>query len=175
MSFNSISRIALTLIIFSSNITLLRAQLEPLTEAEVEQLKTFISVEEASQKPEEVEAFFMNYAKLNEVPKELANYTNVIVLGFGANSITEIPDFVFSLEKLQAIGFSHNQISIIPEGISSLTNLTSFRCWNNMITEVPDALLNLPNIQVIELKGNPIPKSEKSRLKKSYPNIKFLF
>jgi internalin A len=158
-----------------SNISTIHAQQKPLTEAEVEKLKTYNSIEEAMNNPKEVEAFFMNYAKLNEVPAEVAQFTNVIVLGFGANNIKEIPEFICNLENLQALGFSHNQISNIPDDIARLTNLTSFRCWNNLLTRVPNALLNLPNIQVIELKGNPIPKDEKSRLKKSYPNIKFLF
>lgn len=152
----------------------LNAQVKPLTDLEKEQLNTYKSIDEAIANPDSVQAFFLNYANLNTVPNEIKNFKNLIVLGLGVNNIKEIPDFIFDLTKLQELGLSHNQISKIPEDISKLKNLTSFKCWNNNISEVPDALLNLPNLRVVELKGNPIPKEEKKRLKKAYPNIEFV-
>lgn len=167
--------LALLVLLVCISFQSLSAQLKPLTEQEIEQLKTFNSLEKALENPDDVQAFFLNKAQLEVVPKEIESFKNMIVLGFGINKIKEIPGFIFNLENLQHLGFSHNQISEIPEGISKLKNLTSFKCWNNSIKEVPDALLNLPNIQIIELKGNPILKEEKTRIKKAYPNIKFLF
>jgi internalin A len=152
----------------------LNAQVKPLTDLEKEQLKTFKSIKEAMENPDSVQALFLNYTNLTEIPQEIEKFKNLIVLGFGVNNIKEIPDFIFNLTKLQELGLSHNQISKIPEEISRLKNLTSFKCWNNNISEVPDALLNLPNIKAIELKGNPIPKEEKKRIQKAHPNIEFV-
>ena len=153
----------------------INAQIKPLSGEDIEQLNAYKSVETALQNPTDVEALFLNHAKLNEIPEEVTQFKNMIVLGLGENSISEIPDFVFRLEKLQHLGCSHNNISFIPEGISGLKDLTTFKCWNNQISTVPVALLSLPNIQIIELKGNNIPKAEQKKLRKEYPNISFLF
>jgi Leucine-rich repeat (LRR) protein len=148
---------------------------KPLTDKEKEQLIIAKSIEEAMQEPDSVQALFINYAQQNSIPEEVEKCKNLIVLDLGVNNIKEIPLFIFDLTKLQELGLSHNKISRIPEEIFHLKNLTSIKCWNNSISEVPDELLNLPNIQEIELKGNPIPKEERKRLQKAYPNIKFLF
>ncbi len=158
-----------------ANFNTLNAQAKPLTDLEKEQLKTYTSLEKALENPDSVQALYLNYTKLNLVPVEIKKFKNLIILGLEINNIKEIPDFVFNLTKLQELGFSHNQISKIPDDIGHLKNLTSFKCWNNNITNVPNALLNLPNIRVIELKGNPIPKDEKKRILKEYPEIKILF
>ena len=162
----------MALILATQNIL---AQVKLYSELEIDQLKTFSSLETALVHPDSVFSLFLGYKKLTEVPIEITKFKNLIVLDFGENDIKEIPLFVFNLSKLQRLGFSHNDISVIPHDISKLKYLTSFKIWNNNITSVPDALLDLPNIQIIEVKGNPISKQEKERISKKYPVKKILF
>lgn len=153
----------------------LHAQFKPMTDAEKDRQKPYSSIEKAKLHPDSVIIMYLNYQKLNEVPKELALFKNMIGFDLGSNNLKEIPIFIFNLAKLREVGFSHNQISVIPAEISKLKNLISFKMWDNKITHIPDELLDLPNLQVIEFKNNPIPKEEKDRIKKKYPNKKILF
>ncbi len=153
----------------------LNAQTKFLSDMEFDQLKPYYSIEEALVNPDSVQVLYLIFAKLTTVPKEVVQFKNLIFLEMGHNNIKEIPDYVFKLKKLQYLGLSHNQISKIPDDISNLKDLTTIKCWNNNLTEIPDALLNLPNLKVLELKGNPIPKEEKKRILKEYPDIKIKF
>lgn len=161
-------------ILICCNFTL-NAQTRILSDIERDQLKCYYSIEESLVNPDSVQVLLLIYGKHTTVPKEVVQLKNLILLEMGHNNIKEIPSYIFKLTKLQSLGFSHNQISKIPDDISSLKDLTTIKCWNNNLTKMPDALLNLPNLRVVELNGNPIPKEEKKRILKKYPDINIQF
>lgn len=153
----------------------LNAQTKILSEIEIKQLKPYYSIENALVNPDSVQALYLIYAKLNTVPKEVAQLKNLVLLEIGHNNIKEIPAYIFKLKKLQTLGFSHNQVSLIPNEISNLKKITTLLCAKNNLTILPDAVSNLPNLKRIYLDGNPISKEEKKRILKKYPDIKITF
>jgi len=85
---------------------------------EVRDQHFYYDLETAIQHPENVLRLDLHYQQLNNVPKEIAQLTNLKELYLWNNSISDLPDFLFELPNLRKIDLSGNNISIIPTSIT---------------------------------------------------------
>jgi len=70
-------------------------------------------------------------------------------------SLTNIPEEIFSLGSLQELNLSHNQLpTTLPEGIGSLVQLQELDLRNNKLTTLPEWIGGLVQLRWLFLRGN---------------------
>lgn len=82
-------------------------------------------------------------------------------VSYGTHSndkLDHIPDEVLELTQLEKLYLSYNKIKEIPESITKLTNLTQLYLRNNEIKEIPESITKLTNLTYFELNSNQIEK-----------------
>ena len=95
---------------------------------------------------------------INEIPPQIENLSNLLVVLADCNNIKELPLELFKLKSLAMLSLSNNKISIIPNEIEQV-NIFYLDISNNPIKTLPEIiykkkrisnlLLHNTNIQVI--------------------------
>ncbi|XP_043915704.1 p53-induced death domain-containing protein 1 [Protopterus annectens] len=96
---------------------------------------------------------------LQTVPDEIGNLVSCTELDLSGNVLQKVPESVANLVSLLELHLQCNCLVTIPAGIASLPNLTKLELQNNSLRFIPPEILNLP---FVNLKGNPIGKTETS-------------
>lgn len=91
---------------------------------------------------------------INELPKEIANLTNLRILILDDNNIKEFPDELYQLKKLGLLSCMKNEISYVSEEIINLQELLMFAACHNDISLLPNNFFRLQNLTSFCLHGN---------------------
>ena len=116
--------------------------------------------------------------KFDFFPRELGACTNLEILFFANNQLTDIyglasltklkelvlennklnyfPTEILELKLLEKLNLDHNDIPSIPQGILELQNLTQVRFFDNKIETLPQEIVQLPNLISIDIAQNPL-------------------
>ena len=121
---------------------------------ELQQAKTFFSLQEAMLQPDSVFKLSLKGKKLKEIPKEVFTLHNLQVLNLSRNNIKEIPADISKLKSLQELDLSNNGLTNLPPQIGELMNLTKLKLNRNEITSIPPEIGNLINLEVLEMWNN---------------------
>ena len=102
--------------------------------------------------------------QLTELPKSLAQLTELQVLNLSNNLLATLPEWLGQLTQLQSLDLSYNQLMILPESLGQLTNLQSLNLYHNSLVELPNSLgnlgrLGLPYDDIVPL-SHPGPEGE---------------
>jgi Leucine-rich repeat (LRR) protein len=133
----------------------------------------------------------LGHNNFNEFPVEILNINSIIELNLSSNQLKTLPD-LSSLSNLEILKVGRNQISVLSPSIGKLTKLTLIELDHNLLTSVPSEIgnlsalkdfefaynkltslpkevANLKNVDEVDLKDNPIPDSEKEKIKSYFP------
>jgi len=103
-----------------------------------------------------LKSLYLNHNQLSKLPKEITQLTNLQSLYLGYNQLTEFPKEITQLKKLQWLDLSNNHVRELPKEIAQLTNLQSLYLDHNQLTELPKEIAQLIYLLSLNLRGNQI-------------------
>jgi len=113
--------------------------------------------------------------KLTAIPSSVFTMKNLTYLDLADNDISTIPPEIGQLTNLKWLYLNQNEITSIPDAINQLKNLQFFTIQYDKVALLPNDLSGMANMQLLIVQGNPLPSTEVSRAKKTFPNAKITF
>jgi len=93
----------------------------------------------------------INFPKINFIPENIGNITNLSYIDFSSDSIKYIPKEIGNLKNLKGLTLKNNQIDSLPKEIGNLSNLINIILTNNKISVLPSEIGKLNRLEYIEL------------------------
>lgn len=92
--------------------------------------------------------------KLDTLPSELFELTELRVLVLRKNKLRELSPTISSLSKLEILDISKNKLQKLPPEIGDLTQLVELRAHQNDLDSLPSEIGQLKELRVLELWDN---------------------
>ncbi len=127
---------------------------ELLTLDQLDTVRVFTSIEEATKRPLEVYRLELKKEKLKEIPSEIYQFKNLQYLDLSKNKIDTFPAQLAELTYLQVLNLSRNELNYLTEAIGNLTNLIVLRAGNNYLWEIDKSIGNLKRLEILDLWAN---------------------
>lgn len=124
------------------------------SEGELENIRTYTSIEEAMKKPDKVYKLYLTDQKLDQFPLEVFMFKNLQVLNLSDNKIKAVPAEINTLKNLTELNLADNKISELPPEIGDLQNLRTFYLAKNKLHMFPVQMRGLHRLQYIDLSFN---------------------
>jgi Leucine-rich repeat (LRR) protein len=124
---------------------------------------------------DQLEELYINFCHFNKIDFTGSFLKGLEELDLEDNELIELPTGLDNLPKLTILRLSHNKIEQLPNDICKLKQIIYLYLDDNNIKTLRDSISEMKNLQKISLKNNPIPASEKERLKKALPDVEFVF
>ena len=86
---------------------------------------------------------YFNYNELTQLPNSITELSNLIYLVLSFNRLTSFPENLGNLSQLIWLDAGYNELESIPESIGELNNLSYLWIFNNNLTYIPDSICNL--------------------------------
>jgi Leucine-rich repeat (LRR) protein len=113
---------------------------------------------------------------LTQLTPALGTLPNLSALYVNDNALTELPGSLGDLSRLQYLNADRNALTAIPASLGKAGSLKWLRLNDNQIAALPGDLSGLAqNLKRLYLRGNPLPDSEKARIKQALPNCQVFF
>lgn len=114
--------------------------------------------------------------QLTDLTPSIGKLTNLSFLYLNDNQLAALPIALGDCAKLQYLNADRNKLTALPTSLGALSSLKWLRLNNNQITALPRDLSGLASsLRRLYLKGNPIPDSEKERIRQALPKCEVIF
>lgn len=123
----------------------------PLTGAQLENERWFITLEEAVKTPDKVYKLDLSNQKLKQFPIEALAFKNLQLLNLSNNKIKTLPPEIKALKCLQEINLYKNHIKALPPEIGDLYNLKRLLLANNQLYMFPIQMRGLQKLEYLDL------------------------
>jgi Leucine-rich repeat (LRR) protein len=90
------------------------------------------------------------------------------------NKLEKLPDEIGNLTNLVYLGLNRNRIEELPATIGNLENLEVLELWDNELYNIPDEISQLKKLKVLELRGILFSDEEGARIDSLLPNTKVM-
>ena len=162
--------------------------------------KTYTSLSEALQEPENVYRLKLTkLANRDSLPEELFLLTELRELtvkgcrlcvlnqnidklpkleslNLDKNKLLRLPESIGNLKNLKYLCISRNIIETLPNSISNLSRLTYIDAWDNPLYILPESIKSLQKtLQILDLRQIPLTKSEYKAMQELLPDTEILF
>jgi hypothetical protein len=150
-----------------------------------------------NENPDSIYGLTLSKLKLEQLPEELAKFTNLEYLDVSKNKLTELPSFVGDFKNLKVLDFSKNEFAIFPVEICKLTqlqqiaanrntfdqlptciqyctDLISIDLWETPVSTFPESMLLMKNLKRIDLRGVRYGPTFHKDIQAKFPWIVFL-
>lgn len=107
---------------------------------------------------------------IHEIPKAVANLTNLESLRLPLNAIQTIPSEVCTLQHLKVLDLTDNPSLSNIANIELLTNLEELYLFGCGLQKLPIGIEKLVKLKYLGLTGNLIDSAELSRIKEALPS-----
>ncbi|KAL4442297.1 hypothetical protein ABPG74_005638 [Tetrahymena malaccensis] len=122
-----------------------------ITKKEYTHLSNFVNVKDWKK----ITKLELSQNKLQDIPYEIFELSELRTLKLDNNYIKSIPDLVFDkFIELKEFSISNNLVKYIPISIQNSQNLTNVDFGQNHIEVIPDEIFNLPQLAVLNLTSN---------------------
>jgi internalin A len=99
-------------------------------------------------------ALDLPYKKIEVLPEEISQLTNLTYLDLRFNQLTALPESIGQLTNLTYLYLFHNGLTALPESIGQLTNFVCFYLFNNKLTALPESIGQLTNLISLRVNHN---------------------
>lgn len=132
------------------------AQDKLLNGQQLQAAKTYRSLNEALQNPEQVYKLEIGRGQLTTIPRsitQLKNLQSLTILGSGpvADNITQIPAYINELSLLQELDLTSNRVAAIPMQLTQLKHLKVLKLNHNNVAALPSSFSNLKALEHLDL------------------------
>lgn len=101
------------------------------------------SWDEALKDPASATEISLKYKRLDTLPAELEQMTNLVSLDLSKNNLRSLPTYIKDFEKLESINLSENPIEVLPIWLADMSALKELNLDNTQITAFPEQLSEL--------------------------------
>lgn len=101
------------------------------------------SWDEALKDPASATEVSLKYKKLDVLPDELEQMTNLVSLDLGKNNLSSLPSYITNFKKLESLDLSENPIEVLPIWLADMESLKNLSLDGTQITSIPDQLTSL--------------------------------
>lgn len=108
-------------------------------------------------KDEGWERLDLSSQRLNILPPEIGQLTNLVSLNIFKNALTELPPELGDLTSLRSLDIHTNKLTQLPPEIGQLTSLRFVDLSNNQLTRFPSEIVKLTNLRFLDLSDNDLP------------------
>ena len=116
--------------------------------------KIYMWNEVSGANPDTIHAISFEKYKVDSLPKELWNFTNLTYLNLEKNQFSYLPEELATLDQLTELNISKNKFTFLPLIICQLPNLQKLNASRNRIGSIPNQIANCPHLQVIDFYDN---------------------
>ncbi len=140
-----------------------------------------LSLNQLSSLPEQIgnlqnlTRLYLYFNQLSSLPAQIGNLKNLIELILADNQLSSLPGQIGNLKNLKELNLYHNKLVSLPEAIGNLKNLIELDLEDNQLSSLPEQIGNLKNLKKLVLIGNPLPETEKAKIKALLPNCVIIF
>jgi len=115
-------------------------------------------------------------AGLTNIPAAFGRLPALTTLYLNDNALTVIPAGLGDAAKLMYLNLDRNKLTALPPDLGKLSSLKWLRLNGNQLTALPSDVSGwTQNLKRLYLKGNPLPESEKDRIRKALPKCDVIF
>ncbi|MCR9171762.1 MAG: hypothetical protein NXI10_04670 [bacterium] len=131
--------------------------------------------------PEELSEFtqlqylILSKNKLEGLPDFIAEMTDLVYLNLAQNRLEELPEEICSLPSLEKLILNRNLLSTLPSCISGATSISYIDLWDNPIRTLPESLVQLENLKKIDLSGIKFSPDFQEDWYAKLPRVKIIF
>ena len=122
--------------------------------AQLNQGKIYMWNEVSGANPDTIHAISFEKYKVDSLPKELWNFTNLTYLNLEKNQFSYLPEELATLDQLTELNISKNKFTFLPLIICQLPNLQKLNASRNRIGSIPNQIANCQHLQVIDFYDN---------------------
>lgn len=115
------------------------------------------------------------HGRIRSLPENLQKLNSLIKLRLQDQQISRLPESLGSLSNIEILILDGNRLTQLPESLGSLSKLTRLYLSHNYLTRLPTTMDQLTGLQILDLRGNPLPDTEKARLSKLLPGTRIFF
>ncbi len=102
--------------------------------------------------------------KLENLPPEIGQLQYLEHLDLSNNKLSRLPDEIGQLNRLIYLGLNRNVITALPSTIGNMEKLEVLELWDNELEDVPDEISELKNLRVLELRGILFSEEQQARI-----------
>ena len=146
------ARLLISAFLIGISVLPLHAQL--LSQAALDSVRTFRSLERALKHDGPVYRLDLSGQKLKQVPEELRTLKDLNALDLSSNKLRELPDWFGDLEHMQELRLSRNKLVIFPHVICKLHHLERLDMARNALTGLPACMGKLKELVSLDLWSN---------------------
>lgn len=125
-----------------------------LNHAQIDHGKIYLWDELSGVNPDTIHAISFEKYKLDSLPKELWNFSNLTYLNLEKNHLSHLPDEFVTMVLLTELNISKNKFTFLPLIICQLPNLQELNASKNRIASIPNQIANCPHLQKIDFYDN---------------------
>ena len=104
--------------------------------------------------PDTIRAISFEKMKLDSLPKELWNFTQLTYLNLEKNQFSNLPDDFKNLTQLTELNIAKNKFTFLPLVICQLPDLKKLNASRNRIESIPNQIENCTHLEIIDLYDN---------------------
>ena len=112
---------------------------------------------------------------MSAIPDSIFTLTKLTTLWMPNNKIKAVPAQISQLKKLKVINLISNQLQTLPPEVGQLTELEELYLSSNEIFFLPQEISGLKNLKVLTLEGNKLSDREIAKIKGYLPNVTISF
>ena len=116
--------------------------------------KIYMWNEVSGANPDTIHAISFEKYKVDSLPKELWNFTNLTYLNLEKNQLSHLPEELASLGQLTELNISKNKFTIFPLIICQLPKLQKLNASRNRIGSIPNQIANCQHLQLLDFYDN---------------------
>ena len=116
--------------------------------------KIYMWNEVSGANPDTVHAISFEKYKVDSLPKELWNFTNLTYLNLEKNQLSHLPEELANLGQLTELNISKNKFTIFPLIICQLPKLQKLNASRNRIGSIPNQIANCQHLQLLDFYDN---------------------
>jgi internalin A len=95
-------------------------------------------------------------AKLNAIPVEVKQLSNLLEIDLAGNFLTSLPHWINRFSCLTHLNLGRNKIETLPDEIVELTDLKEVNLYSNNLKAIPVQIFRIKNLQKLHLDDNKI-------------------
>ena len=116
--------------------------------------KIYMWNEVSGANPDTIHAISFEKYKVDSLPKELWNFTNLTYLNLEKNQLSHLPEELANLGQLTELNISKNKFTIFPLIICQLPKLQKLNASRNRIGSIPNQIANCQHLQLLDFYDN---------------------
>lgn len=136
---------------------------------ELNRQKTYYSLSEALQSPEQVYKLSLSDNQLKTLPADIGRLRNLQVLNLSQNKLRTLPPEIAQLSNLQVLILNRNRLTTLPDTLKVLGNMEQMYVAYNRLDELPVWVGGLSHLRRLDITANQLTPYQIEKIRSRLP------